>query len=145
MAGLLSLAVVLQSTSSFAGPSVVFVNPGFEEKGFWRAVTQTMQAAAERLGFSLEVLYGDREWPKMVANAQAVLARDELPDYLILVNEHQQAPDLLIEAERRGLPGPGLLPRSDHLRLGRGLQKRHVRGRRLLWSGRHRLRYRRVP
>ncbi|MBB3139410.1 ABC transporter substrate-binding protein [Halomonas organivorans] len=83
---------------------VRFVNPGFASGGFWRSVSETMRAAAEQLGLSLEISYGEREWPRMRANAEAAIASPSPPDYLILVNEHGQAADLVRAADARGVP-----------------------------------------
>nr|WP_282103467.1 ABC transporter substrate-binding protein [Halomonas getboli] len=81
-----------------------FVNPGFASGGFWRSVSDTMSAAAEQLGISLEISYGEREWPRMRQNAEAAIASPSPPDYLILVNEHGQAADLVRDANDRGIP-----------------------------------------
>lgn len=81
---------------------VLFVNPGFADKGFWKAVSDTMSAAAAALGFELTIVNGDRKWPLMVSRGLAAL-QDVQPDYAILVNEHQQAPQLMEAAQARGI------------------------------------------
>lgn len=83
---------------------VHFVNPGFAEGGFWQAVTESMEAAADQLGMEMTVSYGDREWPRMRDNALRVIAEPGDIDYLILVNEHQQAADLVVKADAAGIP-----------------------------------------
>ena len=83
---------------------VVFVNPGFESQGFWRDVSDTMSSAAEEFGLSLEILYSDRAWPTMLEHANNVLARKTKPDFLILVNEHAQAVELLQRANEKQIP-----------------------------------------
>lgn len=83
---------------------VRFVNPGFATAGFWRAVTDAMRAAGDQLGMRLEVSYGNREWPRMRENARVAIATSPPPDYLVLVNEHRQAADLVRAADDRGLP-----------------------------------------
>ena len=95
--------LVSQSVSAAEAKRIVFINPGFEGKGFWQAVSQTMSAAASSLGFELEILYSDRQWPKMLSNGRSLMSRIEKPDYLILVNEHQQAPELMLLAEKQGI------------------------------------------
>ncbi|MEH6811563.1 MAG: ABC transporter substrate-binding protein [Motiliproteus sp.] len=97
------VGILCLSFPVMAAKRVAFINPGFEDKGFWNAVSATMQAAADSLGFELEILYSDRQWPKMVENGKALLSREQTPDYLILVNEHQQAPTLMKLAEERGV------------------------------------------
>lgn len=102
------LSVCLAATApapSFAdGPPkrVLFVNPGYADKGFWKAVSDTMAAAASVLGFELTIVSGDRKWPLMVSRGMAAL-KDLKPDYAILVNEHQQAPQLMAAAEVEGI------------------------------------------
>ena len=68
---------------------VVFINPGFNDQGFWSNVSGTMQAAAKDLGISLEVIPSDRNRSKLLSNVQAVMSRDKKPEYLIAVNEEQ--------------------------------------------------------
>jgi ABC-type sugar transport system substrate-binding protein len=67
--------------------SVVFLNPGKSDEKFWVSVSSFMQAAAADLKVDLEVIYAERDPARMVANANAVLARKTHPDYLIVVNE----------------------------------------------------------
>lgn len=82
--------------------TVLFVNPGFREQGFWKSVSDTMVAAAAALDFKLTIVSGDRKWPLMLSRGRDALETDPY-DYAILVNEHQQAPDLLRLADRRGI------------------------------------------
>jgi ABC-type sugar transport system substrate-binding protein len=102
------LSVCLAATApapSFADEPpkrVLFVNPGYADKGFWKAVSDTMAAAASVLGFELTIVSGDRKWPLMVSRGMAAL-KDLKPDYAILVNEHQQAPQLMAAAEVEGI------------------------------------------
>jgi len=83
---------------------VVFISPGHSGHGFWKAVTDTMNAAAEQLGFQLEVHHADRQWVTMVHKAENVIARPDKPDFLILVNEYQQGARLLALAEKADIP-----------------------------------------
>lgn len=80
-----------------------FVNPGFADKGFWKAVTDVMRAAAADLNAELVVRYGDRQWPLMVKKADELIEMGGDLDYLILVNEHQQVPALLRKANAKGI------------------------------------------
>ena len=68
---------------------VVFINPGFNDKGFWSNVSGTMQAAAKDLGISLEVIASDRNRSKLLSNVKAVMSREKKPKYLLAVNEEQ--------------------------------------------------------
>ena len=83
---------------------IVFISPGHADQGFWKTVTDTMRTAADQLGFELEVHHADRQWIKMVHNAEEVIARHDKPDFLILVNEYQQGARLLALADKAGIP-----------------------------------------
>lgn len=82
---------------------VLFINPGFVERGFWKSVSDTMLAAADALDFNLTVVSADRKWPLMVSRGLEAI-RETSPDYVIIVNENQQAPRLMEAAETRGIP-----------------------------------------
>ncbi|MFB9885322.1 ABC transporter substrate-binding protein [Balneatrix alpica] len=86
-----------------ADTRITFINPGHREKGFWKDVSDTMQAAAEQLGFALTIHSSNREWPTMLEHANRVIQANEPPDILILVNEHQQAAELVAAANQRGI------------------------------------------
>ncbi len=98
------LLLMFVPTVNAASHKVVFISPGHADQGFWHAVTGTMSSAAEQLGFELEVLYADRQWAKMVRNAESVIARADKPDFLILVNEYQQGARLLALADKASIP-----------------------------------------
>ena len=82
---------------------ILFINPGFEDQGFWKQVTDSMRAASHAFGYSLSVVYGDRKWPLMVARGEDAI-HSIRPDYLILVNENQKAPSLLRLAQAYNIP-----------------------------------------
>jgi len=107
LAGLAVLTIAVSvgtspARSDSTARSVLFVNPGFREQGFWKSVSDTMQAAATALDFQLTIVSGDRKWPLMLARGREALETGRY-DYAILVNEHQQAPDLMRLADRRGI------------------------------------------
>lgn len=102
-AALLFPVTVRDATATEPRKHVLFVSPGFADRGFWKSVGDTMQAAADALGFRLTIVSGDRKWPLMVSRGIDALRREN-PDYVILVNENQQAPPLMEEAEKRGIP-----------------------------------------
>lgn len=109
-ASLLITGLLIFSQSILAQPlKVTFINPGFEDQGFWKAVTDTMKASADQLDIVLDVRYGDRQWPKMVSEAEAAIAELPKPDFLILVNEHQQGARLLELADQAGIASLMLL------------------------------------
>lgn len=98
------LLLMFVPTVNAASHRVVFINPGHADQGFWKAVTDTMSSAAKQLDFELEIHYADRQWTKMVRNAERVIARSDKPDFLILVNEYQQGARLLALADKAGIP-----------------------------------------
>ena len=71
--------------------------------GFWKSVTDTMRAAANHFGYELVVVSGDRKWPLMTARGLEAIKQTNA-DYIILVNENQQAPALMKAAEDRRIP-----------------------------------------
>lgn len=83
--------------------TILFVNPGHEDQGFWKAVTDTMRAAAGHFGYQVEVVSGERKWPLMTSRGLDAINATSA-DYIILVNEHQQAPVLMKAAEKRQIP-----------------------------------------
>jgi len=83
--------------------SILFINPGYQDKGFWKAVTDTMRAAASHFGYQLHVVSGDRKWPLMLSRGLDAINTVNA-DYIVLVNEHQQAPALMKAAEERKTP-----------------------------------------
>ncbi|WP_321400610.1 ABC transporter substrate-binding protein [Maridesulfovibrio sp.] len=62
-----------------------------------------MQAAAEDLGIDLEIIYAERNHLVMVKEADEVLARKDLPDYLIVVNEKLAARKIIAKADEKGV------------------------------------------
>lgn len=75
--------------------SVVFLNPGHADERFWADYSRFMRDAAGDLGMELQVVYGERDTARILRNARRVLEQDELPDYLIFVNEHFTGPEIL--------------------------------------------------
>ena len=93
-AALLAILPVCAVAQAGGHLSVSFINPG-GASGFWGDVSNTMAAAAEDLGIDLEVIHTDRDRLAMVAAAQQIAAREQHPDFVIIVNELQQAPVLI--------------------------------------------------
>lgn len=85
------------------GTSVTFLNPGGKDDAFFGMMTEFMQAAAEDLGFSLEVIYCDRDHLKMDEEGRKLLQRKKLPEYLILINEKNSAVSIMLEASALGI------------------------------------------
>lgn len=83
---------------------VAFINPGYGDRGFWKDVRDTMQAAADQFGYELIVFNSNRDWKMMIESGQKAFALEPLPDYIIAVNEHQQGMRIILEANARGIP-----------------------------------------
>lgn len=87
------------STLPQTSPSIVFLNPGEpvdRGKGmFWPLTARLMGVAAKTFGMELEVLYAERDHLLMLRQAESLSQRTVLPDYIIMVNEKQTAPQML--------------------------------------------------
>jgi ABC-type sugar transport system substrate-binding protein len=83
---------------------IAFINPGYGDRGFWKDVRDTMQAAADQFGYELIVFDSNRDSKMMIESAQKVFALQPAPDYIIAVNEHQQGTRIVLEAEERDIP-----------------------------------------
>ena len=60
-----SLALLLFWSTHASAMSVTFINPGKQGEKFWDMVSQTMQAAADDLDITLEVIYAQRNRVQM--------------------------------------------------------------------------------
>ena len=100
-------------------PSVIFLNPGSSDDAFFGMMTTFMQAAADDLGIDLDIIYCDRDHLKMREQGFLLLEQEELPEYLILINEKNGAADILFYAASKGvkviLINEGLLPNAQGL------------------------------
>jgi ABC-type sugar transport system substrate-binding protein len=97
---LLLVCAGLAPVPALAAIEVTFLNPGHADPDnasgpFWRIVTDFADAVADDLDIRLETLHAERNHVRMVEQGRRVLARDELPDYLIVVNEKRSAQPLL--------------------------------------------------
>jgi len=82
---------------------VTFLNPGSaEDIGVWHMVSNFMQAAAEDLNITLEVIYADRNHIKMMSQAEKVAKRLKTPDYVIMVNEKLTGKEMLLSFKNSG-------------------------------------------
>ncbi|WP_042443111.1 ABC transporter substrate-binding protein [Azospirillum sp. B510] len=95
---LLAIAVCFLVTDGAQArdPSVTFINPGAERSGdVWELMPRFMKAAADQLGLRLEVVYANRDRIRMVELAHQIAARPVPPDYVVLVNEKERAPEMM--------------------------------------------------
>lgn len=96
----LFLCICLLPTPALAAIEVTFLNPGHADPDnasgpFWRMVGDFADAAADDLDIRLETLYANRNHVRMVEQGRQVLERDDLPDYLLVVNEKRSAQPIL--------------------------------------------------
>lgn len=90
-----SLCLSLPLAATAQAASVVFLNPGQSTETFWLSYSRFMQAAADDLGMTLRVEYGERNAERALTQARAVLEGPQRPDYLVLVNEQYVAPEII--------------------------------------------------
>lgn len=85
--------------------SVVFINPGRSDEGYWLAASNAMHKAAISLDMQLQVIYAERNRLEPIAIAQSLVQRPpaERPDYVIFSNDYGVAPSVL-----RALEGSGI-------------------------------------
>ncbi len=86
--------LLLSSFNCFA-TKVTFIVPGKSNEDFWVTSAEFTRAAAENFGFEYEVLYAERDREYMVELAKQVANRKEKPDFVLIVNEKQSAPQML--------------------------------------------------
>jgi len=98
----LCLSLLLAALNAQAA-SVVFLNPGYSNEDFWVGYSRFMQAAATELGMDLRIEYSERRTELALAQARAVLAGPQRPDYLVLVNEQYLAPEIIRQARGLGV------------------------------------------
>ncbi|WP_165665175.1 ABC transporter substrate-binding protein [Metapseudomonas otitidis] len=77
------------------GASVVFLCPGNSAEPFWQSHVAFMNAAAQRLGMPLKVLYGDYDSSRTLEQARRIREEAAPPDYLVFTNEQYMGPEIL--------------------------------------------------
>lgn len=97
------IAQGFETATAAAETRIAFINPGKHDEFFWPEVTRTMQAAAGQFGFSLDVVYAERDAQAMIRLGREAIDAADPPDILILVNEFQAAPELLKVVDARGI------------------------------------------
>lgn len=93
--GCLMLAIGALWLSGACAASVVFLNPGSASDPYWSSYSRFMQAAADRLGLSLQIYYTDRDTRTLGGLARKALQGGDRPDYLVFSNELNVAPEIL--------------------------------------------------
>lgn len=96
MRQMLLILLFVLSPSAFA-LSVAFINPGKSDEVYWLTATRAMESAARSLDVRLEVFYAERQHPRVIEFARAIIARpaDRRPDYVIFSNDYATGPELL--------------------------------------------------
>lgn len=82
---------------------VAFLNPGSSTEPFFGKLASFMRIAADQLGIELEVIECDLERSKMLDGAEALLARTQRPDYVVMGNPDGAAVDLLPRLNDSGI------------------------------------------
>lgn len=100
-----SVALFGFSVTSSAAESidVTFINPG-GKSSFWGMVSSTMEAAADDLDISLEIIHTERDRIRMLQASRDIADRQEKPDYVILVNELNQGVTMLDNMASADIP-----------------------------------------
>lgn len=100
-----SLLLLCITLTLLAAPiKVTFVNPGSIDDPFFSRLCDVMEAAANDLNISLEILYSGRDYINGVEIGKEILDRKNRPDFLLLINEDGMAEQLIIEAKDRNVP-----------------------------------------
>ncbi|WP_432464002.1 ABC transporter substrate-binding protein [Agarivorans sp. QJM3NY_33] len=95
MLKVIALIFIFLSACVFAQPSVVFLNPGKPTENFWAHVDLFALAAAQRLDLKLTIFHAKRDQYSMIKYLEKMIQQQQLPDYLMLVNEKQSLPRML--------------------------------------------------
>jgi ABC-type sugar transport system substrate-binding protein len=89
--------VSLPCGSAARAQSVAFINPGKSNEAYWVTATQSMQAAARRLGMTFEVQYAEREPLKTLQIAREMVGRParQRPEYIVVTDDFSVADQLI--------------------------------------------------
>lgn len=115
--------------------SVAFINPGKSDEIYWLTASRAMEAAARDLGIRFEVLYAERQHPRVFEFAREIIARPaaERPDYVVFSNDYATGPELLRLFDAAGIKTfmafSGISEATD--RAQTGAPREHYRG----WLG----------
>ncbi|MDO6687876.1 ABC transporter substrate-binding protein [Agarivorans sp. 3_MG-2023] len=75
--------------------SVVFLNPGKADESFWQDVDTFAAVAAKQLDLDLQTFHSERNHYSKLKHIEWMIENQQLPDYLMLVNERQALPRML--------------------------------------------------
>ncbi len=98
------LVILIIAVSLFSNPiRVTFVNPGGIDDPFFSRLCNVMEAAAEDLNISLEILYSGRDYIRGLDVGNTVFSRKTQPEFLMLINENGMAERLVERADSMGV------------------------------------------
>lgn len=102
---LLAIIVIGPRPSVASEPlRIAYLIPGSNKEPFWQSAHAFAQAAAQDLGFVLEVHYAFNDAKRLVATGKAIANRPEnKPNYILFHNYEGAAPYILNETERNGI------------------------------------------
>lgn len=81
---------------------VVFLSPTHKDSPFFKTTATLMQTVADDLSLKLEIVHGE-DLVVISDQARAILARDTLPDYLLISGLPDITDKLMVEANRLGI------------------------------------------
>jgi ABC-type sugar transport system substrate-binding protein len=106
--------------------SVYFLNPGSSDDPFFGLMERVIKKAASDLGIHLEIESANRNHIVMKKLGLKMLDRQNLPDYLLLINEKGFATDILEQANKKGVKVLLIneaLTKSDYVKYGKPREK----------------------
>lgn len=105
---------------------VAFLNPGSATEPFFGKLAALMSIAAAQLDIDLEVIDCHRQRSKMLEEGEALMARTQRPDYLVMGNPEGVAVDLLPGVTEAGIKvmliNEGIMS-YDYKKVGRPRQR----------------------
>jgi D-allose transport system substrate-binding protein len=91
----LILIIVFFPTLVVAKPSILLLNPGKANESFWKDVDVFANAAATRLNLDFQIFHAERDNYLIIKEVERLIENEQLPDYLLVVNEKNILPKLL--------------------------------------------------
>jgi len=103
--GLILICTIFFLGQAYAGDPLraIFLSPGSKDGAFFGPLISLMEEAALDLDIELEIVEANRDHLEMTQKGNEILDRKELPDYLLLANEHGTAVHLIERANLLGV------------------------------------------
>lgn len=80
---------------SVKATDVLFINPGHSSESFWQDVDSFNRSSAKTLGLTISTYHANRDHIAMIEHLEQRVREDNLPRYILLVNEKQAALKML--------------------------------------------------